>query len=205
VGVHEVLCTGRLRITDRQASYLMDGVYHFDLLEKRGCQPLPTNERQNRSLSLLKKDDLKVLAWNRACQQKQGSHPHYKDVMREVRRLLGNAAPSQESDPAYREYRKLLGSAQSRCKKAHGLLEEGDMDGFLVADDKATKKQKARLVAMIGKLTPALGRDALILQGEEVEPDAEPARDFASRSSPLPDLLSFRCYGEASVLPVPAY
>jgi hypothetical protein len=197
---------GRFKITKERAYQLIRAADVLDLLESRSCQ-LPNNERQIRNLSSLKKDDLKVLAWMRACQQKRhGSPPDYKDVAREVRRLLGSLGaktPNDDSDAGSRAYRKLLESAQARLKKAHRLLETGDLDGFIVADDKATKRQKARLLALLGKLAAGLRWDALILQGEEVE--EEPHREITVRSSPLPDLLSFRHYGEVAALPVPAY
>jgi hypothetical protein len=100
MGSFEDCVWGRLKLRERQAHYLINAVDHFDLLESKHCQ-LPKNERQIRSLSSLKDDDLKVLAWMRACQQKQhGSPPDGNDVWREVRRLLG-AVPDQESDSAY--------------------------------------------------------------------------------------------------------
>jgi hypothetical protein len=119
---------GRHRITERQAFYLMDAWNVFQLLEEHGCKLLPTYERQCRPLKCLKRDDLKVLAWTRACALKHGSSPDGNDVWREVRRLLG-AIPDEESDKAYngttfhwparpvalyRAYRKLLESAASR-------------------------------------------------------------------------------------------
>jgi hypothetical protein len=171
---------GRHKISERQAFYLMNAWETFELLEQHHCQcrnhegiptqeyackgvhQLPINERQCRPLRRLKdKDDLKVLAWTRACDQKQGSPPDSRDVMREVRRLL-DTTPDQESDDAYRAFRKLLESAQSEYKKAHEMLEEGELEGFLAANDQKSSKQKARLIATMEKFEAALHADRLL-------------------------------------------
>jgi hypothetical protein len=142
---------GRHRITERQAFYLMDAWHVFELLEQHGCKLLPTCERQCRPLKCLKRDDLKILAWTRACAPKHGSAPDGPDVWREVRRLLG-AIPAEESDKAYRGYRKLLESAASRYRKAHQMLEDGELEGFIAADDKRNKQQRKRLLVTLEKL-----------------------------------------------------
>lgn len=179
-GSFEECVWGRLKIRPRQAYQLIKAADIFDLLERRGHQcrnheeiptqeygckavhQLPNNERQIRSLSRLKDDDLKVLAWTRACQQKQqGSPPDCNDVAREVRRLLPTT-PDQESDDAYRAYRKLLESAQSEYKKAHEMLEEGELEGFLAANDEKSNKQKARLIATLEKFDATLHADMLL-------------------------------------------
>jgi hypothetical protein len=170
---------GRHRITERQAFYLMDAWNVFELLEKHGCKLLPTCERQCRPLKYLKRDDLKVQAWTRACAQKHGSPPDGKDVWREVRRLLG-AIPPEESDKAYRAYRKLLESAASRYRKAHQLLEEGELEGFITADDKRAKKQRKRLLVTLEKLANTMDGDALALQGvQEIKGDQKTKMAFA--------------------------
>jgi hypothetical protein len=52
------------------------------------------------------------------------------------------------------------------------MLEDGELDGFMAADDKKSQRQKKRLLAMLEKFTVALEADALALQGmEEVESD----------------------------------
>jgi hypothetical protein len=160
---------GRHRITERQAFYLMNAWEVFDLLEQHGCKLLPTNERQCRPLSYLKRDDLKVLAWTRACALKaHGSPPDGNDVWREVRRLLG-AIPDEESDDAYRAYRKLLESAISEYRKAHQLLEKGELEGFMLAEDKKSLQQRKRLLTMLEKFAATLDGDALALQGVAAE------------------------------------
>jgi hypothetical protein len=88
-GTFENCANTRLKITDRRARQLIDAIDIYELLEEHGCQPLPTCERQCRPLKYLKRDDLKVLAWTRACALKHGSAPDGPDVWREVRRLLG--------------------------------------------------------------------------------------------------------------------
>jgi hypothetical protein len=155
---------GRHRIIERQAFYLMDAWHVFDLLEEHGCKLLPTCERQCRPLKYLKRDDLKVQAWTRACALKHGSPPDGPDVWREVRRLLG-AIPGEESDKAYRAYRKLLESAASRYRKAHQMLEDGELEGFITADDKRAKRQRKLLLGMLEKLANTLEGDAMALQG----------------------------------------
>ena len=167
-GTFENTIIARLKITARYARYLIDALVIHDLLEEAGCQPLPTEERQCRPLKYLKRDDLKILAWLRACALKHGSPPDSKDVWREVRRLLGTI-PGEESDRAYRAYRKLLESAASRYRKAHQLLEEGELEGFLTADDKRSKQQRKRLLVTVEKFTVTLEEDALQLQGVRVE------------------------------------
>jgi hypothetical protein len=180
-GSFEDCVWGRLKLKERQAHYLINAADNFDLLEKHGCQ-LPNSERQIRSLSSLKDDDLKVLAWMRACQQKQhGSPPSWRDVAREVRRLL--PTPDQESDSAYRAYRQRLESAISEYRKAHAMLEEGELDGFMAADDKKSQRQKKRLLAMLEKFVATLDGDALVLQGVEEPKQPSPIersrhRDF---------------------------
>jgi hypothetical protein len=153
----------------------MDAAETFDLLERNHCPQLPINARQIRPLNNLKDEKLKVLAWERACQQKrQGSPPDSHDVAREVRRLMGNI-PDKESDEAYRAYRKVPESAASEYRKAHEMLEEGDLDGFLAAEDRRSRQQRKRLLAMLEKFTATLHGDALTLEGvpkEEIEKDA---------------------------------
>jgi hypothetical protein len=171
-GTFENCMVARLKITARYARYLMDALEIHDLLEEAGCQPLPTEERQCRPLSYLKRDDLKTLAWLRACAQKHGSPPDGKDVWREVRRLLG-AIPDEEGDHAYR-YRKLLESAVSAYRKAHKMLEDGDLEGFLLAEDKKSLRQRKRLLGTPEKFTGTLEKDAMALQGiEEVQGNRE--------------------------------
>jgi hypothetical protein len=175
---------GRHRITERQAFYLMDAWQVFELLEEHGCKLLPTYERQCRPLKYLKRDDLKVLAWTRACALKQhGSAPDGNDVWREVRRLLG-AIPDEESDKAYRAYRKLLESAASRYRKAHQLLEDGELEGFLTADDKRSLRQRKRLLGMLEKLAAILEEDALKLQGIEEDAVHSPCQQLWTRDVP---------------------
>jgi hypothetical protein len=53
---------------------------------------------------------------------------------------------------------------------------------------------------MLGKLAAVLRRDALILQGEEPEESVESGVNAGFHL--LPDLLSFRHYGEVAALPV---
>jgi hypothetical protein len=166
-GSFEACVWRRLKVTKERAYQLISAADNFDLLEEHGCQ-LPINERQCRPLRLLRdKDDLKLLAWSRACAQKDGGSPDGNDVWREVRRLL--PTPDQESDSAYRAYRQRLESAISEYRKAHAMLEEGEMDGFMAADDKKSQRQKKRLLAMLEKFTATLEEDALALQGMEVE------------------------------------
>jgi hypothetical protein len=99
---------------------------------------------------------------------RHGSPPSWRDVAREVRRLLPVTA-DEESDSAYRAYRQRLESAIYEYREAHAMLEEGEMDGFLAADDKKSQRQKKRLLAMLEKFTATLEEDALALQGMEVE------------------------------------
>jgi hypothetical protein len=106
-------------------------------------------------------------------------------VAREVRRLLPKT-PDQESDKAYRTFRKLLESAQSEYKKAHAMLEEGELQGFMVANDRKSAKQKERLIATLEKFSATLDADVLTLQ--------EIAKDEIA-SGCLPDLLCFRQCG----------
>jgi hypothetical protein len=73
-------------------------------------------------------------------------------VAREVRRLLATNIPDPESDTAYRKYRKLLESAKSEYGKAHRILEEGELDGFIVAEDRKSGQQK-RQCCNFGDLT----------------------------------------------------
>jgi hypothetical protein len=176
---------GRLKTEKRRAYNLIKGACIFDLLEDRDCQ-LPNSERQIRSLSRLRDDDLKVLAWTRACQQKQpGSPPDSNDVARQVRRLLP-ATPDQESDEAYRAFRRLLESAQSEYRKAHTMLEEGELEGFLAACDRKSTKQKKQLIATMAKLEAALHADMLNMEDMAEEEMAKGC---------LPDLLCFRKCG----------
>jgi uncharacterized caspase-like protein len=98
---------------------------------------------------------------------KQGSPPHYSDVDREVRRLLPST-PDQENDDAYRKFRKLVESAQSEYKKAHQMLEEGELEGLLAATD----KQRVRLMRAIGKFVDLLNGDAETLrEGQKIDED----------------------------------
>jgi hypothetical protein len=63
---------GRRKESERQAFYLMNAAETFDLLKINNCQ-LPINERQCRPLRRLRgKDELKVLAWIRACTHEAG-------------------------------------------------------------------------------------------------------------------------------------
>jgi len=82
---------GELRITERTAYRLIFASKMYALLKRAGCKILPVNERQLRPLAALGKDleiatlfgdrqAQHVLAWNRACANKQKTSPTYVDV-----------------------------------------------------------------------------------------------------------------------------
>ena len=65
----------------------------------------------------------------------------------------------------------MLESAASLYRKAHQLLEEGELEGFLTADDKRSKQQRKKLLVTLEKFTATLEGDALALQGVREEDD----------------------------------
>jgi hypothetical protein len=56
------------------------------------------------------------------------------------------------------------------------MLEDGDLERFLVAEDETSERQKERLVAMLDKFIAVLSSDAVALQRikEEGKLDQEP-------------------------------
>ena len=63
------------------------------------------------------------------------------------------------------------------------LADEGELDGFMAADDKKSQRQKKRLLAMLEKFVATLDGDALVLQGVEEPKQPSPIersrhRDF---------------------------
>ena len=102
------------------------------LLQKHQC-PGPVNERQVRPLRGLKADDRRVLAWQRACAQKQGTLPTAADVQQVNR--LADRKRNQDTDESFRAFRKALESSRSEYTKAHQLLDEGDLEAFLACED----------------------------------------------------------------------
>ena len=149
---------GELRIAETHGYRLMFAYEMNALLLERKCRP-PENERQLRPLRMLQDSDLKVLAWQRACEQKQGTSPRAYDVMREVKKLL-DLKVDEETDKFYRAFRQAVEMARQRYAKAHQMLEEGDLEVFLSCDETKAKQQRKRLIKTLSQLSFLLAEDA---------------------------------------------
>lgn len=150
----------------------MNGWENFCLLESRGCQ-LPINERQIRPLSALKDShDKKVLAWSRACQQKQNSPPDYRDVVREVHRLL-ELRPDKDTDEQYREYRRLLQEARATYSIAHKMIKDGELEPFLLCADQKSRRQQRATAKILESFAQDLGYAFMLFEdaGDSEEED----------------------------------
>jgi hypothetical protein len=101
---------GEFRISEQQAFRLINAYDLSELLRRQHC-PMQINERQVRPRYLLKKDRIRVLAWKRACAQKQGTLPTNSDVTRDVDRLL-DRKPNETTDARYRAFRKAPNNQQ---------------------------------------------------------------------------------------------
>jgi hypothetical protein len=119
---------GELRITEVQAYRLM---FAFDVLQLLASKhlPLPVNERQVRPLRVLKSQRQILVAWRRACKQKQYGQPTYLDVQREVNLL--RSGPTQEEDDPYRAYRQCLVAIQIQARRATDIMASGDLEKVL--------------------------------------------------------------------------
>jgi hypothetical protein len=128
----------------------------YELFKKRRVRR-PLNEQQVRPLTRLKKDEKStILAWTRACAQKQKSLPTYSDVTREVNRLI---IPQKAStnDESYRKYRADLEAIRAAEKRMSKLLQDGELENFRLTDDKKSVRQKRVLAKAITKLGVRLG------------------------------------------------
>ena len=161
--------SGELRLTESQAYRWMWSYEIAALLEKHRCRR-PINERQIRSLHLLKSDKLQVLAWNRACEQKQDTGPTYMDVNREVRRLLPKTA-DPDTDTRFRKFRQHLESARAEYARAHQILEDNELEDFFACTDKKSRRQRQAVIKTIEKLTIQLGGDLLEFMGADENPE----------------------------------
>jgi len=159
---------GRFRMTEQEAYRLLDADSIWHILKKHHC-PDPLNERQIRSLATLKKRDKKTnkraldedkitLAWTRACQQKEEDRPTWSDVAREVRRLRDHQ-PDEDTDENLRAFRKALGAARQEYEKAHKMIKEGKLDGFLVCDDDPSVRRLRAVVKAYGSFIAKLHWD----------------------------------------------
>ena len=159
---------GELRISEVQAYRLIFAHEMNRMLTKHGCHA-PENERHLRPLRNLKEEGLRILAWERACQQKQGSSPTAADVMREVKRLSNHLKPDEEMDANFRAFRQAFESARSEYARAHQLLEEGNLEAFLACDDKTSVSRRHRMEAALGKLASLLASDSVQFASEAEE------------------------------------
>ena len=145
-----------LRISEVSAFRLIFAFWADELFKKHRLKR-PLNERQVRPLSRLKKDEKSiVLAWTRACAQKQKSLPTASDVTREVNRLLIPQEASSD-DGGYRKYRKGLETIRAEEKRLGKMLEDGELENFRLLDDKRSIRQKVALINAITKLGVRLG------------------------------------------------
>jgi hypothetical protein len=145
-----------LRISEVTAFRLVFAHWVYELFKKRRLKR-PLNERQVRPLTRLKKDEKSImLAWTRACAQKQKSLPTYSDVTREVNRLV---IPQKASgnDDGYRKYRAELEVMRAAEKRMSKLLEDGELETFRLMDDKKSIRQKRGFANGITKLGVRLG------------------------------------------------
>jgi hypothetical protein len=164
-GIFRNMVEGEFRISEQQAFRLINAYDLSELLRRHHC-PMPINERQVRPLYLLKKDRMRVLAWKRACAQKQGTLPTYSDVTREVNRLLPRK-PDETTDARYRAFRKALESARAEYVKAHRLLDDGDLEAFLACEDKKSRRQKHGILNLLEKFSSELAGDSLRFHGDD--------------------------------------
>jgi hypothetical protein len=169
---------GTFRLYEQDAYRLLNAAAIATILRTHGC-PEPVNERQIRSLSLLKIKVLKkkvldeekiVLAWRRACQHTQKNRPTYQDVDREVRRLLPRK-PDEETDDNYRAYRNLIEKISTIYSRALMMVLDGKLEQWLALSDKKSCRQQAQLAAKMTKLADALVHGSEMFQRASEESD----------------------------------
>jgi hypothetical protein len=183
---------GTFRLYEQDAYRLLNADAIATILKKHAC-PEPVNERQIRSLSLLKIKILKkkvldeekiVLAWERACQHTQKNRPTYQDVDREVRRLLPRK-PDEETDNNYRIYRNLIEKISTNYKRALMMVLGGKLEQWLALSDKKSCRQQAQLAAKMIKLSDALAHGSKMFK--EASEECDDAHAGPNPSSVLSD------------------
>lgn len=148
--------TLELRISEVTAYRLTFAHWVYELFKKHHLKR-PLNERQVRPLTRLKKDEKStMLAWSRACAQKQKSLPTYSDVTREVNRLI-TPQKASTNDEGYRKYRAGFEAIKTEERRLSKLLEDGELETFRLMDDKKSIRQKRVLANAITKLGVRLG------------------------------------------------
>jgi len=112
---------GAVGMSERQAYRLIAGYEIDQLLRRNSCRP-PSSERQVRALAKLKLDELRPLAWNRACKLKHDSDPTYQDVWREVKGFL-EPVTEEETDERFRQYgRRIVPQREAECEERYKWL-----------------------------------------------------------------------------------
>ena len=145
-----------LRMSEVTAHRLIFASWVDELFKKRRLKR-PLHERQVRPLTRLRKNPKNLLlAWTRACAQKQKSLPTESDVTREVNRLV---IPQKAStnDESYRKYRADLEVIRAAEKRMSKLLQDGELENFRLTDDKKSIRQKRGFANGITKLGVRLG------------------------------------------------
>lgn len=162
---------GELRITEVQAYRLIFAFEVLTLMAKKRL-PLPVNERQVRPLRVLTVESQILLAWKRACKQKQFGQPTYLDVQREVN-LLRSGQPTASEDQAYRAYRQQLEAIRTALRTMSDIMASGDLEEVLAVDirEKLTgipKRRKKVLLELLLKIGVELGDHFRKATGEEI-------------------------------------
>jgi hypothetical protein len=162
---------GELRITEVQAYRLIFAFEVLTLMAKKRL-PLPVNERQVRPLRVLTVESQMLLAWKRACKQKQYGQPTYLDVQREVS-LLRSGQPTASEDQAYRAYRQQLEAIRTALRTMSDIMASGDLEGVIEVDfDEemmgVMKRKKKVLLELLLKIGVELGDHFKKVTGEEM-------------------------------------
>jgi hypothetical protein len=145
-----------LRVTEVTAFRLVFAHWAYELF-KRHRLKCPLHERQVRPLNRLERDQKRtILAWTRACAQKQKSLPTESDVMREVNRLVIPQKASQ-NDEGYQKYWADLQLVRAAAKRMSKRLADGELENLLLSDDKINILRKGRIAKAITKLGISFG------------------------------------------------
>jgi hypothetical protein len=144
-----------LRITEVTAHRLIFASWVDELFKKRRLKR-PLHERQVRPLTRLRKNPKSlILAWTRACAQKQKSLPTESDVTREVNRLVIPQEASK-NDEGYQKYWVDLEVMIAAAKRMSKRLADGELENFRLTDDKKSILKKHRVAKAITKLGVSL-------------------------------------------------
>jgi hypothetical protein len=123
------VCKVELHRSASQANREIKGAFIAFELQRAGCSPLPSCERQVRPLGVLEVPVYRIEAWNTACAMKRpGFAPTAIDVQRAVRKFI---PPGKVNIENLRKLKKHLARSQKSLRDALDAYAEPDVSEFL--------------------------------------------------------------------------